>query len=144
MQYVQEIVRPVNQVVCLIILLLFTIATLNRATAQGLSACSWPFGVTGQGFTNIATRDTNATYWVMPLDASQWPTMIIDGEYPQARFFDFVTYVVTGAVVDSLIDVDIAPDRGSTNPFVVAAAPKPHNYRINVGRTKLGSANFLN
>jgi hypothetical protein len=140
MRFLQKIVRSIYQIVHLAFLLFSIITPFNMVAAQGFSLCSWPFEVTGQGITNIATPDTNATYWVMPVDTNQWPTMIINGEYPQARFFSFVTYHATGTVVDSLIDADIAPDRGSTNPFAVVVAPEPHNFTIS---TVAGSANVL-
>jgi hypothetical protein len=140
MPSIQEIVGSMYRVVHLGLLFLLIITPLNRAVAQGFLLCSWPFEVTGQGITNIATPDTNATYWVMPVDTNQWPVMIINGEYPQARFFSFVTYLATGAVVGSLNDADIAPDQGSTNPFAVPVAPAPHNFTIG---TKVGSANVL-
>jgi outer membrane lipase/esterase len=115
MPHALESLKPIYWVIWFT-LFLIAVATSNRASAQALSACSWPFEVTGQGFTNIATPDTNATYWVMPLDTSHWPTMIIDGKYPEARFFNFVSYSAIGAVIDSIIDADIAPDRGQHQP----------------------------
>jgi hypothetical protein len=112
--------------------LLSALLPLRDASAQALPICSWPFEVTGQGITNVATPDTNATYWVMPLDTSRWPAMIIQGQYPQARFFNFTTYVATGAPVASIIDADIAPDQGNTNPFASPADNEPHNYTVTV------------
>jgi hypothetical protein len=34
--------------------------------------CSCPVESTGQGFRNVATQDTNTTYWFMPIDTSRW------------------------------------------------------------------------
>jgi hypothetical protein len=68
--------------VCSSLLFLLEIFPLDRAAAQGLPLCSWPFEVTGRGLTNVATPDTNATYWVMPLDTNRWSTAIIDGGIP--------------------------------------------------------------
>ena len=62
-------------------------AAVGHAATPILPVCSWPFEVTGQGITNVATPDTNATYWVMPLDLSRWQAMVIHGQYPNARFF---------------------------------------------------------
>src|SRR5215470_17886019 len=41
--------------------------SLGDAVAELLPICSWPFQVAGQGLLNVATPDTNSTYWVMPL-----------------------------------------------------------------------------
>src|SRR5215471_7701620 len=83
------------------------IATAGAATiAAQTPPCSWPLESTGTGSTNAAYPDTNATYWVMPLDAAIWPTMIVTGQYPQSRFFSFVSYLDNGNVADSIIDAD--------------------------------------
>src|ERR1700758_5509594 len=87
-------------------------AAVSHAATPILPVCSWPFQVTGQGITNVATPDTNATYWVMPLDLSRWRRMDIQGQYPDARFFNFATYTATGALVDTIFDEQIAPDIG--------------------------------
>jgi hypothetical protein len=102
--------------VCSSLLFLLAIFPLDRAAAQGLPLCSWPFEVTGRGLTNVATPDTNATYWVTPLDTNRWSTAIIDGRYPNARFFNLSTYEAAGSLVDSVIDASIKPAVGM-NPF---------------------------
>ncbi len=58
----------------------------THAAAPLLPVCSWPLEETGEGFTNVATPDTNATYWVMPIDTSYWKTVVIHGTYPKTRF----------------------------------------------------------
>jgi hypothetical protein len=119
---------------------------LGRAAAQGLPLCSWPFEVTGQGLTNIATPDTNATYWVMPVDTSRWSMVMIGGRYPNARFFNFSTYQATGALVDSIDDASLAPASGA-NPFVVKL-PLPKNnpfntYHLQISRSPASAGNNL-
>jgi hypothetical protein len=69
--------------------------SVSRAATPLLHTSSWPFEVTGQGLSNVATPDTNATYWVMPLDTSRWQAVVINGTYPNARFFNFNTYSAT-------------------------------------------------
>ena len=108
-----------------------------------LPVCSWPFESTGQGITNVATPDANATYWVMPIDTSLWSAMVIQGTYPEARFFNFSTYSATGSLTDTVYDSHIAPDPGSTNPFATTAAAGSHNYTVTVGTGSLGSSNLL-
>ena len=117
------------------LLLLLTAFPLSRAAAQGLPLCSWPFEVTGHGLTNVATPDTNATYWVMPVDTSRWSTVIVDGRYPNARFFNLSTYQATGTLVDSMDDASIEAASG-VNPFDVKLPPPKDNtlntYRLDV------------
>lgn len=112
---------------------------VSQAATPLLPVCSWPFEVTGQGLTNVATPDTNATYWVMPLDTSQWQAMVVHGQYPEARFFNVSTYTVTGALVDTLHDAEITPDPGSTNPFATPRAPGAHTYTVTI-RARPGDA----
>jgi hypothetical protein len=117
--------------------------TVSDAAAPLLPVCSWPFAVTGHGLTNVATPDTNATYWVMPLDTSQWQAMVVQGQYPAARFFNVSTYTVTGVLVDTLIDADITPDSGSTNPFATPLAPGSHAYTVTISASPGGATNAL-
>src|ERR1700738_1261547 len=123
-------------------------AGLGTATSQAaapiLPVCSWPFEVTGHGVTNVATPDTNATYWVMPLDLSRWRTMVIRGRYPNARFFKFASYSATGSIIDTIFDEKIVPDLASANPFT---EPTPevagNDYTVTMGAANPGSGNFL-
>ncbi len=126
---------------------LLALATLTplaaRAAIPILPVCSWPFESNGQGLTNIATPDTNATYWVMPFDTANWKAMIIQGTYPEARFVNFNSYTATGAITDSIIDSEIAPDPGSTNPFATPTAGGRHSYTVSVSTNPSGSGNTL-
>ena len=103
---------------------------LGEAVAGQLPVCSWPFQVTGQGLINVATPDTNSTYWVMPLDTHRWPTMLIHGEYPEARYFSIVTYNANGSLADDISDAGLRADAGSTNPFADPTATEPHAYPV--------------
>jgi hypothetical protein len=109
--------------------------------------CSWPMEVTGQGLSNVAYPDTDATYWVMPVDTSAWKSMILTGQYPQSRFFSFTAYYSTQQtsprVVDSIIDADIAPDAGSSNPFAPGTAAAPHNYTVTFDANATGTGNHV-
>jgi hypothetical protein len=126
-------------VVLIAVLLLLT--AIPTAKAQSLPLCSWPFEVTGRGLTNVATPDTNATYWVMPLDTRRWKTVIIDGEYPEARFFNYTVYESDGTLVDSRVDSSISPNPGSENPFAVRVDPRSHKntYTVHISRNAGGS-----
>ena len=115
----------------------------GQAATPLLPVCSWPFEVTGQGVTNVATPDTNATYWVMPLDLNRWRQMVIHGQYPDARFFNFSTYTASGSFIDSLYDAKISPDVGSANRFTEGSPDNPGNYTVTIGATNPGSSNLL-
>jgi hypothetical protein len=103
--------------------------------------------VSGHGLSNIAFPDTDATYWVMPVDTSTWQSMILTGQYTQSRFFSFTTYYNTQQtsprVVGAIIDASIAPDPGSTNPFAPGAAPGPHNYTVTFDANASGAGNHV-
>src|SRR5580704_3317383 len=118
-------------------------AVSQAATPPLLPVCSWPFEVTGQGVTNVATPDTNATYWVMPLDLNHWRQMVIHGQYPDARFFNFSTYTATGSFIDTIYDAKITPDLGSANRFTEGSPDNPGNYTVTIGATNPGSSNLL-
>jgi hypothetical protein len=118
-------------------------AAASQAATPILPVCSWPFEVTGQGITNVATPDTNATYWVMPLDLSRWRAMIIHGQYADARFFNFATYTATGSLVDTIYDAEIVADAGSTNPFAEPGPEIAGNYTVTIGAANPGPGNFL-
>jgi hypothetical protein len=129
--------------ICLASLAVISLAPATRAAAPPVPACSWPFESTGRGLTNLATPDTNATYWVMPVDTGLWGAVVVQGAYPAARFFGFSSYKATGALIDTTYDSHIVPDPGSTNPFAAPAGNGPHNYTLTIGASALGSANLL-
>ena len=125
--------------ICGLALLLSALNT--HARAQVFPVCSWPFESDGHGITNVATPDTHATYWVMPFDTTTWKSMVIRGEYAQARFFNFDSYTETGAIVASVVDSSITPDPGSSNPFATPNPSGARNYAVTVGAS--GPSNLL-
>src|SRR5271166_2017058 len=114
-----------------------------RAALPPLPACSWPVESTGQGILNVATQDTNTTYWFMPIDTSLWSSIVIQGTYPEARAFNFTSYNSKGSFIGTISDSQIAPDPDSTNPFTAAMANRPNNYTVTVGTSGIGSSNVL-
>ncbi len=118
-------------------------ASSARAAVPNLAGCSWPFESTGRGITNVATPDTHATYWIMPLDTNRWTTMVVQGRYPEARFFNFNSYTATGSLVDTIADSNIAPDPGGANPFATPTAAGPGSYTLTISANSPGSANSL-
>lgn len=67
---------------------------------------------------NAAFPDTSATYWMAHLPFVPGAHLVIHGRYPAARYFSFHVYDEAQRPVDSIADYEIAPDKGSTNPFV--------------------------
>jgi hypothetical protein len=116
---------------------------LCNAQSSPAVPCSWPIEVTGYGKTNAFNPDTNATYWLMRVDTTEWKQMIVEGEYPTARFFSFTTYFQTGGAVDYIIDANLAPNPGSTNPFQPGSSSGPHNYSLTIDGSVTGSGNHI-
>lgn len=105
-----------------------------HAAPDALPTCSWILETAGTGATNLAYPDTDATYWTMPLDTSKWKGMIIQGEYPSARFFSLATYLADGDLAHSIQDVDIDPKPGSTNPFRPGQQGDKQKYRVTISK----------
>ncbi|MEO8605595.1 MAG: hypothetical protein ABI629_23705 [bacterium] len=103
--------------------LLLMLGLLRAAPMDAAPApCGWPIETTGTGASNIAYPDTDATYWTMPFDSSTWSAVRITGQFPLARFMSFTAYDAQGGDATALLDADIAPDAGSSNPFTPAGA----------------------
>jgi hypothetical protein len=128
---------------CITVLFAHLGAAVSQAATPILPVCSWPFEVTGQGITNVATPDTNATYWVMPIDLRRWKAAVINGQYPDARFFNLSSYTANGSLIDTIFDEKIIPDFGSANPFAQSGPEFGGNYTVTIGAANAGSGNFL-
>jgi hypothetical protein len=129
--------------------MLYGVLSVMSLSASGQAVpCSWPLETTGSGFTNFAYPDTNATYWIMPLNSKRWKSIVINGTYPQARYFSFIPYVAQGAVVNNqaLKDIDIDPAEGNSDPFRQNESDTgTHLYTITASRNAPsgGATNFL-
>lgn len=104
------------------------------AFAPGLSAtgrqdvsCSWP--TTLDSF-NLAYPDTSADYWMTHFGAIPASKLVIEGAFPEARYFSFHAYDEAQRPVASIADEDIKPDKGS-NPFV-GQGDRAGTYTVNV------------
>jgi len=103
--------------------------------------CSWPIETTPTK-ANLAAPDPYATYWTTPFLAGPGDSVIIKGSFPTARFMSFVVYndsfqdftnTVRGKSVPSdLSDYQIAPDRGSKNPWRTSKAGKRKRFSIRI------------
>jgi len=103
-----------------------------------------------------AFPDPNATYILNALFAPFGTKVVIEGQYPYARFFDIQVspsfwpenyrYNQTFGVPEvPIVDVDIIPDTGSSNPFLPGADRNTthRNYRV-VYNMALGDPTKLN
>jgi hypothetical protein len=104
----------------------WTIALLLLAPAaarpQNHRGCAWPIELSPEGWGNYLAPEILARYWAMPFQ-KQDGTMTIEGTYPDARYFSFVVYKTNAShgpmeAASHLHDAEVAPDRGTTNPFV--------------------------
>jgi len=97
------------------------------AGAQEATGCSWP--VKGNSdLLNVAFPDEGARYWlaaVAPVGATR---VKITGRYPDARYFSFHAYDALQRPVSSIADRDMAPDKGSRNPFTSRKAKPGGRY----------------
>ena len=131
--------------------LLFSIGllALSEICCAATAPCAWPLEITGNGPTNIFYPDTNATYWVMPVDTSTWQSLTATGRYTDSRFFSFTTYYnlrhPAPEVVDDIIDADIAPDLGSANPFQsrIVLRGAGRNYTVTFDGNTSGTGNHV-
>lgn len=69
--------------------------------------------------------DQQAAYWIGALNLPAGAVLTINGQFPHARYFGVALYKKEGnniiATNQSLIDVQLQPDSGSTNPYRVGA-----------------------
>lgn len=69
----------------------------------------------------MAFPDASANYWAAAVPLPPGGHVELAGRYPHARYISFIDYTAASQAIDGLADVQIAPDRGSTNPFISGA-----------------------
>jgi hypothetical protein len=103
-----------------------TVAATPAASDIVQAGCSW---IKAYDFNsdpnrnNFAGPDTHAVYWyaIGPTYPRPDDRIRIDGRYPQARYFSIHAYNGIGVALaqgGALTDYQLAPDAGSTNPFL--------------------------
>ena len=91
------------------------------AGASETAGCSW--GAKSNPDTiNLAYPDLSASYWTHFFSPAPGERLVISGFYPRARYFSFHVYDATAVAIDSAYDAQIAPDAGSSNPFLAKPA----------------------
>jgi hypothetical protein len=92
------------------------------ASAQGLdTTCQFSLTRLDATTTNVLAVDTNAVYWGGTYAALPGTRIRIDGQYPHSRYTSWNVYDAAARPIDALSDVQLAPDPGSTNPFLPGA-----------------------
>ncbi len=109
--------------------------------------CFWT-SVFDEQNSNVAYPDTSVNYYLGRVNLPPGAELVLRGRFPHSRYMSFNAYDEAGRPTDSLADLKIRPDRGSTNPFVDGhlrqrplrsytvrvvsdPAPKPGNRRPN-------------
>jgi hypothetical protein len=103
--------------------------------------CAWPVEDTPTT-ANFAAPDPYAVYWLTPFLARTGYSLTIRGSYPTSRFMSFTVYndsfiyftnTVRGkSVASDLSDYQIAPDRGSRNPWRTGRVRRPLRFTVRI------------
>lgn len=83
--------------------------------------CSW-LSHEDPELMNVFFPDTQAHYWLGVFAIPPGGELLLEGEFPHARYMSFNLYDPTLAPFEGINDVSIVPDAGSVNPFVPGAA----------------------
>jgi hypothetical protein len=98
------------------------LALPGGTSAQGLdTTCQFSLTRLDASTTNVLAVDTNAVYWGGTYAALPGTRIRIEGEYPHARYMSWNLYDAAARPMDALSDVEVAPDAGSSNPFLPGA-----------------------
>ncbi|HEX2016611.1 MAG TPA: hypothetical protein VGN69_07940, partial [Solirubrobacteraceae bacterium] len=108
------------------------------ARADATRNCNWQFRLAGDQV-NAAYPDEAAQYWVARVFIPPGSHIEAAGRYPHARYISYITYTGASQAIDGIADVQIAPDPGSTNPFLAGANREAgrRSYHVNVVNTAL-------
>lgn len=97
----------------------------------------WGDVLRGDNMTLQFYPDHFAYYWEYTFDAKANPDLglIIEGEYPDARFLSYNVYDDDSQTSNceqsySLMDIEITPDNGYTNPFCNETSAKNQKYTV--------------
>jgi hypothetical protein len=97
------------------------LAAPAAATAQVDKTCELSFARLEPNTSNTLLLDTNAVYWMVNYQAVPGTRLRVSGEFPHSRYMSFNLYDAGAKPVSALSDVQIAPEAGSSNPFLPGA-----------------------
>lgn len=109
--------RPVTFLALLLMATLLAPLSSGPASAEDPQDCFWT-SVFDEENGNLFYPDTGVNYYLGRVALPPGGELVIRGRYPHARYTSFNVYNDQFQPTDALADVDIAPDAGSTNPFV--------------------------
>jgi hypothetical protein len=106
-----------------LLLLLGGLAALpGSAAALGLdTSCQFSLTRLDATTTNVLAVDPNAVYWGGTYAALPGTRIRIEGQFPHARYTSWNLYDAAAEPIDALADVQLSPDPGSSNPFLLGA-----------------------
>jgi len=86
------------------------------------STCFWHYGPFGgpeseQPTYNLAYPNGHAIYFGAYFRRPAGSKLVLKGQYPHSRNFNFVAYTPNSVILDGIYDEQINPDAGSINPF---------------------------
>ncbi len=86
------------------------------------STCFWHYGPFGgpeseEPTYNLAYPNGHAIYFGAYFRRPAGSKLVLRGQYPHSRNFNFVTYTPNSVILDGIYDEQINPDEGSINPF---------------------------
>lgn len=113
----------------------------SGAATSTARACGWIIEPTA-GSQNILFPDTGTEYLGAAIPVPPGGYIELTGQFPHARYMSFVGYTSTLQPTTHLIDTQIVPDPGSTNPFLSGAdrgaAHRSYTVRILSGAPPAG------
>lgn len=75
----------------------------------------------GDPYLNIAYPDSATFYWAATFTIPEGAKLVLEGNFPHARYMSFISYDEAGRPIESVADYLIKPKEGSTNPFLNGA-----------------------
>jgi hypothetical protein len=87
------------------------------AQASAPQDCFWT-SVFDERSSNAFYPDTAVNYYLGRVNLPPGASLVLRGRFPHSRYMSFNAYDEAGRPTDSLADLEIRPDAGSTNPFV--------------------------
>lgn len=105
------------------------------AASHAMNTCFWqgPVGI-GPADVNEAYPDSGATYWATQFKVPTGTRVFLKGQFAYSRYISFNSYRTDNSPAVALTDYQIAPDSGSTNPFVSGSAryAPNRNYTVEI------------